>query len=117
MTVDNQVHWEALLEFNTVKERPARRSKVKGFWTVSNGKSANDDRNVDQSEIVTPAELKQWKQLDRISGEIGGNESITVYLLIRANFLKALEPLEVIPSQGNGPCAIRTALGLCIIGP
>ena len=39
--------------------------------------------------------------LDGISGEIGGNESITVDLLIGANCLKALEPLEVIPSQGN----------------
>ena len=56
---------------------------------------------VDQSEIATPAKLKQRKYLDRISGEIGGNESLTVDLLIGANCLKALEPLEVIPSQGN----------------
>ena len=34
-----------------------------------------------------------------------------------ANCLKALEPLEVIPSQGNGLYAIRTALGWCVIGP
>ena len=34
-----------------------------------------------------------------------------------ANCLKALEPLEVIPSQGNGPYAMRTALGWCVIGP
>ena len=54
--------------------------------------------------------------LDGISGEIGGNESITVDLLIGANCLKALEPLEVTPSQGNGTYAIRTALGWCIIG-
>ena len=58
---------------------------------------------VDQSEIVTPAKLKQWKYLDRISGKIGGDESLTVDLLIEANCLKALEPLEVIPSQGNWP--------------
>ena len=72
---------------------------------------------VDQSEIATPAKLKQWKYLDRISREIGGNESITVDLSIGANCLKALEPLEVIPSQGNGPYAIRTALGSCVIRP
>ena len=72
---------------------------------------------VDQSEIVTPAKLKQWKYLDRISGKIGGDESLTVDLLIEANCLKALEPLEVIPSQGNWPYAIRTALGWCVIGP
>ena len=66
---------------------------------------------VDQSQIATSAELKQWKQLDRISGEIGGNESITVNQLIGINCLKALEPLEVIPSRGNRPYAIRTTLG------
>ena len=36
--------WEALLEFNTVKERPARRSKVKGCLTMSDGKAATGDR-------------------------------------------------------------------------
>ena len=73
--------------------------------------------SVDQSEIATPAKLKHWKHLDRISGETGGNESITVEPLIGAKCLKALEPIEVIPSQGNGPYAIRTALGWCVIGP
>ena len=33
---------EALSEFNTVKERPARQSKVKGFLTMSDGKVAAD---------------------------------------------------------------------------
>ena len=72
---------------------------------------------VDQSEIATPAKLKDWKHLDRFSEEIGGNESINVDLLIGVNYLKALELLEVIPSQGNGPYAIRTGLGSCVIGP
>ena len=66
---------------------------------------------VDQSEIAISATLKQWKHLDRISRGIGRSESITVDLLIETNFLKALKPLEVIPSQVNGPYAIRTALG------
>ena len=68
-------------------------------------------------EIATATKLKQWKHLDRISGEVGVNEIITVDLLIGASCLKVLEPLEVIPSQGNGPYAIRTALGCCVIGP
>ena len=42
---------------------------------------------VDQSEIATSAKLKYWKRLDRISGEIGENESITVNLLIGATAL------------------------------
>ena len=37
--------WEALLELNIVKERPARRNKVKGFLTVSDEKTAADDKN------------------------------------------------------------------------
>ena len=72
---------------------------------------------VGQSEIPTPAKIKQWKHLERISVEIRGNESITVDLYIEVNCLKALEPLEVIPSQGNGSYAIRAALGWCVIGP
>ena len=36
---------KALSELNTVKERPIRRNKVKGFLTVSDGKAAADDRN------------------------------------------------------------------------
>ena len=72
---------------------------------------------VDQSEIATPAKLKQWKHLDRISGKIGGNESITAESLIGSHCLKASEPLEVLRSQENGPYAIRTALGWCVIGP
>ena len=36
--------WEALLELNIVKERPARRNKVKGFLTVSGEKTAANDK-------------------------------------------------------------------------
>ena len=71
---------------------------------------------VDQTEILTGGKLKQWKHLDRMSGEIGVNESTTVNLLIGANCLKAMEPQEVIPSQGNERYAIRTALGWWVVG-
>ena len=36
---------KTLSELNTVKERPARRNKVKGFLTVSDEKTAADDKN------------------------------------------------------------------------
>ena len=52
--------------------------------------------------------------LDRISGEIGRDESITVNLIIGVNFLKALEPLQIILSQRNGRYAIRAARGWCV---
>ena len=46
----------------------------------------------------------------------GCNEGI-VNLLIGANCLEALEPVGVIPRQNDGPYAIRTALGCCVVGP
>ena len=38
-------------------------------------------------------------------------------LLIGANCLEALEPVEFIPRQNDGPYAIRTAVGWCVVGP
>ena len=38
-------------------------------------------------------------------------------LLIGSNCLEALEPVEVIPRQNDGPRAIKTALGWCEVGP
>ena len=38
-------------------------------------------------------------------------------LLIGGNCLKALRPVKVIRRQNDGPCAIRTSLGWCVVGP
>ena len=72
---------------------------------------------VDSCEIATAGKLKKWDYLERISKELGDNENISVGLLIGTNCLEALEPVEVIPRQNDGPYAIRTALGWCIVGP
>ena len=72
---------------------------------------------VDNEDIATPAKLKQWNYLQRIIGKITQDSSIKVEMLIGANCIKALEPLEVIPSQEDGPYAFRTLLGWCIVGP
>lgn len=40
-----------------------------------------------------------------------------VGLLIGADCPNALEPKEVIPSQNDGPYAVKTELGWCVIGP
>ena len=68
-------------------------------------------------EITTGGKLKKWYYLKKISKELGENEDISVDLPIRANCLEALEPVEVIPRQNDGPYAIRTALGWCVVGP
>ena len=72
---------------------------------------------VDSCEIATAGKFKKWDYLERISKELGDNENISVGLLVGANCLEALEPVEVIPRQNDGPYAIRTALGWCIVGP
>ena len=45
---------EVLSELNTVKGRPARRNKIKGFLTVPDRKAAADDRNDKQQPPQCP---------------------------------------------------------------
>ena len=49
--------------------------------------------------------------------EINEDDNISVGLLIGVNCTKALEPIDVIPTKNNGPYAIKTRLGWCIVGP
>ena len=72
---------------------------------------------MDSCEIATAKKLKKWDYIEKISKEHGDNKDITVDLLIGANCLEALEPVEVIPGQNDGPYAIRTTLGWCVVGP
>ena len=66
---------------------------------------------VNRSEIATPATLKQWQYLEKISSFLGENDNISVDLFIGANFVEAFQLLEVIPSQQDGPYGYRTILG------
>ena len=70
---------------------------------------------VESSEIATARKLKKQDYLEKITKELG-DEDISVDFLIGANCLEALEPLEVIPRRNDGPYAIRTALGWCVVG-
>ena len=72
---------------------------------------------MDRNEIVTPAKLKQWQYLEKTSSFLGENYNISVDLLLGANCVEALQLLEVIPSQQNGPYAYRNILGWCVVGP
>ena len=71
---------------------------------------------VDRSK-ATSAKLKQWQYLEKISKFLGENDNISVDLLIGGNCVETLQPLEVIPSQQDGPYAYRTILGWCVVGP
>ena len=72
---------------------------------------------IESCEITTAKKLKKYDYLEKIFKKLGDNEDISVDLLIGANCLEALKPVEVIPRQNDGPYAIRTALGWCVVGP
>ena len=54
---------------------------------------------VDSCEIITATKLKKWDYLEKIFKKLGDIEDISVDLLIGANCLEALEPVEVIHSM------------------
>ena len=72
---------------------------------------------VGKEDVATPSKLKNWGHLERILDKINEDDNISVGLLMGANCTKALEPIDVIPSKNNGPYAIKTRLGWCIVGP
>ncbi|XP_026039874.1 uncharacterized protein LOC112431628 [Maylandia zebra] len=69
---------------------------------------------VDIGNISNQQDLVDWPHLKHVHlPEIKAN----VELLIGMNMPRALEPLEVIRSVGDGPFAIRTVLGWTVNGP
>ncbi len=69
---------------------------------------------VKPENIPQQKDLEKWPYLHQVKfpplkAEIG--------VLIGANVHKAIEPWQVINSEGNGPYAIRTALGWIVNGP
>ena len=75
-----------------------------------------EDLPVDDEDVATPEKIRKWKYLERIAGEITQGQGISIGLLIGGNCSKALEPLEVIPSEQGGSYAFKTLLGWCIVG-
>lgn len=71
---------------------------------------------VDKDDIATTDKLSQWKYLEPVYPHFR-IQKFDVDLLIGANCAKALEPVDVLPSQDGGPYAYRTILGWCIVGP
>ena len=72
---------------------------------------------VDKEDVAKTSKLKQWKHLESTVGKISQKEDISVGFLIGANCAKALEPIDIIPSKNDGPYALKTKLGWCIVGP
>ena len=70
---------------------------------------------VDCEEIATPSKIKKWRYLDQIAKEICQDDTMSVSLLIGANCKAALEPKRFIPSEEDGPYAVKTEVGWCIV--
>ena len=66
---------------------------------------------VDKKEVATPEKIEVWDYLKTILSEIIETDDVEVGLLIDANCMKTLEPLEVIASNNEGPYAYQTHLG------
>ena len=90
----DQIHWVKLPKLCTRKEIP-----------------------VDPSEVATPLKLKKWCCLGCITGKIAPDDAVSIDVLIGANFLKALEPIDFIASKNGGPYALETVLRWCVVGP
>ena len=77
-----------------------------------------DGLAITKDEVPTPSNLKNWSHLKKLMDLIPEyNDAIPFGLMIGGNCPKALEPIEVIPSQNNGPYAFNTQLGWCVVGP
>ena len=70
---------------------------------------------VEKEEIATPNKIKKCDYLKSISREITQQDDIEIGKLFGTNCRNALEPLEIISSGNDGPCAYRTQLGWCIV--
>ena len=73
------------------------------------------DLPVDKEEIATPEKITEWKYLKSITKEIVQNDYVCIGLLIGANFMKVLEPMQVIASENGRPYAYKTRVGWCIV--
>ena len=66
---------------------------------------------VEREEIAAAKKIKKWQYLNPITAEITQDDDIEIGILIGANCMKALEPVETIASQNRGSYAYSTKLG------
>ena len=63
---------------------------------------ARKDLAVDKEEIATPKKIIKWEYLKPVTKKIVQN-NVCIGLLIGANCMKALEPMQVIASESGMP--------------
>ena len=73
---------------------------------------------VNTNQIPRPSVVRRWKHLQRIANKIPEYmENLGVGILIGSNCPVALEPLEIIPTEGASPYALRLRHGWTVHGP
>ena len=92
-------------------------NNLEGGWIDLPKTYTKPDLPIDNADITQPSQLKQWKYLDHITNQLNLEDNLPVGLLIGANCVKALEPLEILKSRNEDPYAFKTRLGWCIVGP
>ena len=77
-----------------------------------------DEIPADHRQIPTPDLINQWTHLSEVAKKIPEFEPhLEIGLLIGSNCPAALEPLEVVPCQSDGPYALRLRHGWTVSGP
>ena len=77
---------------------------------------AKQELPMGKEDILRGERLQKWDYLKTILQDIPEVKDIPFGLLIGSNCPKALEPVQVIASQQDGPYAKRTRLGWCVVG-
>jgi hypothetical protein len=73
---------------------------------------------VSNHQIPRPNTLRQWPHLEDVANHVPDyDENLSIGLLIGSNCPLALEPLQVVPVEGNGPFAALYRHGWTINGP
>ena len=71
---------------------------------------------MDPEDIPRPEEIRRWNYLREVAETLSEVKNTPLGLLIGTNCKKALEPMQFIASEGDGPYAKRTRVGWCIVG-
>ena len=105
------------------QERPVRTYEISGLEMSHLDGSTylnlpkvymQDEIPVSKENIPTKKDLERWPYLSRIQlDEIDAD----IELLIGIDVPKAMEPWEIINSEGNGPYAVKTLFGWVVNGP
>ena len=86
-------------------------------WININRCLSQPSLKVSADEVPTAKSIEPWPHLHRIRHELSHTNNATIGLLIGADCIRALEPIQVIPSERGSPFAYKTRLGWCVVGP